>query len=58
MKLQDSKQRKMNYYSNKDKQNKKNFNHKFTPECLLKCIKWKIDISLTSNKFSTGFVKN
>lgn len=41
-------------YENKKKEGK----HKFHQECLTKCIKWKLNVTLSHNKNSSGLVIN
>jgi hypothetical protein len=35
---------------------KKDGKHKLTQECLTKCIKWKLNVTLSHNKNSSGIV--
>jgi len=42
----------------KHEKNKKDSKHKFTYECLTKCVKWKLNVTLSYNKSSSGLVNN
>ena len=45
----------MNQNTKYEKQ-KKDGKHKSNQECLTKCIKWKLSVTLSHNKNSTGLV--
>ncbi len=42
-------------HSKQDKGKKEN-KHKLTYECLTKCLKWKLNVTLSYNKASSGLV--